>query len=35
MPLFYLVQHGDNERVPGDPGLTSAGRGQAAGQGNG
>lgn len=25
----YLVQHGDKERVPGDPGLTPAGRRQA------
>jgi len=25
----YLVQHGDKERVPGDPGLTELGRGQA------
>jgi broad specificity phosphatase PhoE len=25
-----LVQHGDKERLPGDPGLTELGRGQAA-----
>jgi broad specificity phosphatase PhoE len=30
MPLMYLVQHGDKERAPGDPGLTAAGRQQAA-----
>ena len=30
MQLIYLVQHGDKEREPGDPGLTSAGRQQAA-----
>jgi broad specificity phosphatase PhoE len=29
MPLIYLVQHGDKERVPGDPGLTDVGREQA------
>src|SRR5258707_2145166 len=29
MPLIYLVQHGEKERIPGDPGLTSAGRRQA------
>jgi broad specificity phosphatase PhoE len=26
----YLVQHGDKERMPGDPGLTELGRAQAA-----
>ena len=30
MTTIYLVQHGDKERVPGDPGLTELGRGQAA-----
>jgi broad specificity phosphatase PhoE len=30
MPLIYLVQHGDKEREPGDPGLTSKGQRQAA-----
>lgn len=30
MPLIHLVQHGDKERGPGDPGLTSSGRRQAA-----
>jgi len=29
MVLAYLVQHGEKEPVPGDPGLTSAGRQQA------
>jgi broad specificity phosphatase PhoE len=29
MTLVYLVQHGDKERLPGDPGLTSTGRQQA------
>ena len=29
MTTIYLVQHGDKERVPGDPGLTELGRGQA------
>ena len=29
MTLIYLVQHGDRERVAGDPGLTALGRGQA------
>ncbi len=29
MPLIYLVQHGEKERIPGDPGLTSAGCRQA------
>ena len=27
---IYLVQHGDTERVAGDPGLTESGRRQAA-----
>ena len=27
--LIYLVQHGDKERLAGDPGLTELGRGQA------
>src|ERR1700733_13412791 len=27
---IYLVQHGDKERIPGDPGLTEVGKGQAA-----
>ena len=30
MTTIYLVQHGDKERMPGDPGLTELGRGQAA-----
>ncbi|TDE11808.1 histidine phosphatase family protein [Jiangella asiatica] len=30
MPTFYLVQHGDKQRTPGDPGLTELGRAQAA-----
>ena len=30
MTMIYLVQHGDKERMPGDPGLTELGRGQAA-----
>jgi broad specificity phosphatase PhoE len=29
MALAYLVQHGEKEPVPGDPGLTPAGRRQA------
>ena len=29
MTLVYLVQHGDKERLPGDPGLTATGRQQA------
>ena len=29
MTTIYLVQHGDKERMPGDPGLTELGRGQA------
>jgi 2,3-bisphosphoglycerate-dependent phosphoglycerate mutase/probable phosphoglycerate mutase len=28
--MVYLVQHGDKERLPGDPGLTALGRQQAA-----
>lgn len=28
--MIYLVQHGDKERLPGDPGLTELGRRQAA-----
>lgn len=28
--VVYLVQHGDKERLPGDPGLTALGRQQAA-----
>ena len=27
--MFYVVQHGEKERLPGDPGLTELGRGQA------
>ena len=27
---IYLVQHGDKERLPGNPGLTELGRRQAA-----
>ena len=30
MTTIYLVQHGDKERLPGDPGLTQLGRSQAA-----
>jgi broad specificity phosphatase PhoE len=30
MTLVYLIQHGDKERLPGDPGLTVTGRHQAA-----
>ena len=30
MTVIYLVQHGEKERVPGDPGLTALGREQAA-----
>jgi broad specificity phosphatase PhoE len=30
MTLAYLVQHGEKEPLPGDPGLTGAGRAQAA-----
>jgi broad specificity phosphatase PhoE len=33
MTLVYLVQHGDKERLPGDPGLTGRGRQQAAATG--
>jgi broad specificity phosphatase PhoE len=29
MTMVYLVQHGEKERLPGDPGLTQAGRDQA------
>jgi broad specificity phosphatase PhoE len=29
VPLAYLVQHGDKQRLPGDPGLTRKGRQQA------
>jgi len=29
MTMVYLVQHGEKERLPGDPGLTQAGREQA------
>ena len=27
--MVYLVQHGDKERLPGDPGLTALGGQQA------
>ena len=30
MALVYLVQHGEKEPLPGDPGLASAGRQQAS-----
>jgi broad specificity phosphatase PhoE len=30
MALVYLIQHGDTQRLPGDPGLTATGRHQAA-----
>ncbi len=30
MTTIYLVQHGEKERLPGDPGLTALGRRQAA-----
>lgn len=30
MTVIYVVQHGDKERVPGDPGLTELGQEQAA-----
>lgn len=30
MTLVYLVQHGDKQRLPGNPGLTSLGREQAS-----
>ncbi len=33
MTLAYLVQHGEKEPSPGDPGLTPLGRHQAAGTG--
>jgi hypothetical protein len=29
MTVIYLVQHGEKEPLPGDPGLTGAGRDQA------
>ena len=29
MTMVYLVQHGEKERLPGDPGLTQVGREQA------
>ena len=29
MTMAYLIQHGEKERMPGDPGLTQAGREQA------
>lgn len=29
MTIFYVVQHGEKERLPGDPGLTDLGRRQA------
>jgi broad specificity phosphatase PhoE len=29
MTMAYLVQHGEKERLPGDPGLTARGRQQA------
>jgi broad specificity phosphatase PhoE len=29
MTVVYLVQHGEKERSPGDPGLTAIGRQQA------
>jgi broad specificity phosphatase PhoE len=29
MTMAYLIQHGEKERLPGDPGLTEAGREQA------
>jgi broad specificity phosphatase PhoE len=29
MTMFYVVQHGEKERLPGDPGLTGLGHGQA------
>jgi len=29
MTVVYLVQHGEKERLPGDPGLTAVGRQQA------
>jgi hypothetical protein len=30
MTVVYLIQHGDKQRRPGDPGLTELGRMQAA-----
>lgn len=30
MARVYLIQHGDKQRLPGDPGLTATGRHQAA-----
>ena len=33
MALAYLVQHGEKEPLPGDPGLTPTGRQQARGTG--
>ncbi|MDA1362636.1 histidine phosphatase family protein [Glycomyces luteolus] len=30
MGIVYVVQHGEKERLPGDPGLTARGREQAA-----
>ncbi len=30
MTLVFLIQHGDKEQLPGDPGLTATGRQQAA-----
>ncbi|HEX2316692.1 MAG TPA: histidine phosphatase family protein [Thermomonospora sp.] len=30
MTTFFLVQHGEKDQTPGDPGLTEAGRWQAA-----
>ncbi|WP_158299857.1 histidine phosphatase family protein [Glycomyces paridis] len=30
MGIVYVVQHGEKERLPGDPGLTARGRAQAA-----
>jgi broad specificity phosphatase PhoE len=30
MTTVYIVQHGEKERLPGDPGLTETGRDQAA-----
>jgi phosphohistidine phosphatase SixA len=29
MTMVYLIQHGDKERLPGDPGLTQVGQDQA------
>jgi broad specificity phosphatase PhoE len=29
MTVVYLVQHGEKQRLPGDPGLTEPGRHQA------